>query len=275
MVDLRIFSYLPNPRIWKATIAARLNGVELEIVGDRPPALADWLWDPEPRLLPEAERTNDSPYARQARKGFGKTLYKTEAFLDRVPFGTVPCAFSPDGAIGIFESNSILRAVARLGEAACPLYGRTAYETSRIDSFLDVTLSMAKDSQTYLLALNNGKITAGLHSQMAASFDDYQVGLEQTLKSGRPFLATDELTIADICFAAEICQLSRERGNIVKLRELGLEPVINAAARAAYPLSFAHFDKLRVHEAFAPDIQPFMDRLDERYPLNEKEGVVG
>ena len=24
MTDLRIFSYLPNPRIWKATIAARL-----------------------------------------------------------------------------------------------------------------------------------------------------------------------------------------------------------------------------------------------------------
>jgi hypothetical protein len=122
MADLRIFSYLPNPRIWKATIAARLNGVTLEIIGDRPPALADWLWDPEPRLLPEGERTSDSPYACQARKGFGKTLYKTEAFLDRVPFGTVPCAFSPDGAIGIFESNSILRAVARLGEATRPLY---------------------------------------------------------------------------------------------------------------------------------------------------------
>jgi len=30
MTDLRIFSYLPNPRIRKATIAARLCGVELE-----------------------------------------------------------------------------------------------------------------------------------------------------------------------------------------------------------------------------------------------------
>jgi len=33
MSDLRIFSYLPNPRIWKATIAARLTRVALEIRG--------------------------------------------------------------------------------------------------------------------------------------------------------------------------------------------------------------------------------------------------
>ena len=33
MVALRIFSYLPNPRIWKATIAARLCGVEVEVRG--------------------------------------------------------------------------------------------------------------------------------------------------------------------------------------------------------------------------------------------------
>ena len=30
MSELRIFSYLPNPRIWKATIAARLCGVETQ-----------------------------------------------------------------------------------------------------------------------------------------------------------------------------------------------------------------------------------------------------
>src|SRR6266851_2467649 len=33
MSELRIFSYLPNPRIWKATIAARLPGVEVEVRG--------------------------------------------------------------------------------------------------------------------------------------------------------------------------------------------------------------------------------------------------
>ena len=43
MADLRIFSYLPNPRIWKATIAARLNGVDLEVRGAKPSELASWL----------------------------------------------------------------------------------------------------------------------------------------------------------------------------------------------------------------------------------------
>jgi hypothetical protein len=42
----------------------------------------------------------------------------------------------------MFESNGIMRAVARLGEARFPLYGRDAYEASRIDSFLDVGLSL-------------------------------------------------------------------------------------------------------------------------------------
>jgi maltose-binding protein MalE len=31
MSELRIFSYLPNPRIWKETIAARLCGIEVEV----------------------------------------------------------------------------------------------------------------------------------------------------------------------------------------------------------------------------------------------------
>ena len=32
MADLKIFSYLPNPRVWKAQIAAVLGGVDLEVV---------------------------------------------------------------------------------------------------------------------------------------------------------------------------------------------------------------------------------------------------
>ena len=33
---LKIFSYLPNPRVWKAVIAGRLGGVDVEVVGDKP-----------------------------------------------------------------------------------------------------------------------------------------------------------------------------------------------------------------------------------------------
>ena len=112
---LRIFSYLPNPRVWKAMIAASLCGIEVEVVGDKPAKLGEWLWDYDARALAPEERTQDSPFARQSRRGFSGTLYKTDAFLHAHPFGTVPAAFSPGGAVGVFESNSILRAVARAG----------------------------------------------------------------------------------------------------------------------------------------------------------------
>ena len=38
MTALRILSYQPNPRVWKATIAARLGAVELELRGAAPEA---------------------------------------------------------------------------------------------------------------------------------------------------------------------------------------------------------------------------------------------
>ena len=33
---LRIFSYLPNPRVWKALIAADYLGVTVQVLGDKP-----------------------------------------------------------------------------------------------------------------------------------------------------------------------------------------------------------------------------------------------
>ena len=56
MSQLRIFSYLPNPRIWKATIAARLAGVEVEVRGSSPKELQSWLWDFDARPLLESEQ---------------------------------------------------------------------------------------------------------------------------------------------------------------------------------------------------------------------------
>ena len=43
------------------------------------------------------------------------------------PVGTVPVAFNPKGTIGIFESNSILRLIARLGKNKLNLYGRNIF----------------------------------------------------------------------------------------------------------------------------------------------------
>jgi hypothetical protein len=44
----------------------------------------------------------------------------------------------------VFESSSILRFIARLGESKYPLYGANALEASRIDAFLDVGIWLEK-----------------------------------------------------------------------------------------------------------------------------------
>ena len=168
MADMRIFSYLPNPRVWKALIAAELCGVDIEVVGDKPPALTSWLWDFDARELPEAERTVSSPFARPGRRGFSGTLYKTDKFLEAHPFGTVPAAFSGDGSVGIFESNSILRAVVRASASDHGLYGHDHYSASRIDSFLDAALVFAREAQVYLLAAE--RMDSATAERMAASY---------------------------------------------------------------------------------------------------------
>ena len=42
---IRIFSYLPNPRVWKSLITGRLGGVKVKVLGDKPENLVNWLWD--------------------------------------------------------------------------------------------------------------------------------------------------------------------------------------------------------------------------------------
>ena len=121
MAALRIFSYLPNPRIWKATIAARLCGVEVEVRGAPPSDLAQWLWDFDARPIASVPAEPLKAAERTGRVGFSNgTLYKTDAFLQLQPFGTVPAAFSPDGRIGIFASNSM---TPRWRERDSNLYG--------------------------------------------------------------------------------------------------------------------------------------------------------
>jgi hypothetical protein len=88
MADLRIFSYLPNPRVWKATIAARFCGVGVEVRGASGKELRDRLWDYDARPLAQGERGSLSSLARTGRVGLtGAQLFKTDAFLEAQPFG--------------------------------------------------------------------------------------------------------------------------------------------------------------------------------------------
>ena len=262
MSDLRIFSYLPNPRIWKATIAARLCGVEVEVRGTSPKELASWLWDFDARPLSDNELAEPSDI-QVGKVGFsGTRLHKTSAFLDAHPFGAVPAAFSPDGKIGIFESNSIMRAVARLGESEFPLYGGDAYEASRIDSFLDASLVFARDAQLYLLSLLNGTVSPEIHARAREGFAGYAAGINQALTPNRECLVGDTITIADICFVAELCLFFNEKKSVGALKKHGLVPILHAQADAEFPRAFAHFARLRRHPAFAPDVEPYLAKFE-------------
>jgi glutathione S-transferase len=263
MADLRIFSYLPNPRIWKATIAARLCGVDVEIRGAKPADLKDWLWDFDAHPLSPAERSGDVPKASVGRVGFkGGLLAKTDAFLDAHPFGTVPAAFSPDGAIGIFESNSIMRAVARLGAERHQLYGANPYEASRIDSFLDASLVFARDTQIYLLALRDQDFAADIHTRAADAFAIYAAGIEQALTPDRAFLVGDKVSLADICFVSELCLFSNEHLRRPTLAKRGLTPILSDTWPQEFARASAHFDRLIGHPAFAPDVGPYLQKLE-------------
>lgn len=259
---LRIFSYVPNPRLWKATIAARMNGVALEIRAAAPAALVDWLWDFDAHPLTDEERADDA-HRHTGRVGFGGTaLHKTPAFLDAHPFGTVPAAFSADGQTGIFESNSIARAVARLGAARVSLYGDDAYQASRIDSFLDASLVFGRDTQPYLLGLRAREMDDATYKLASAACAVYLAGIERALGGGRACLVGEHLSLADICFACELTMLWYERPPRAWLHEQGYAPLLGDDFARHHPLASAHFARLRAHPAFAPDLEPHLAHLE-------------
>jgi glutathione S-transferase len=261
MSDLRIFSYLPNPRIWKATIAARLCGVEIEVRGSSPKELQSWLWDFDARPLSSDEQARLDD-AAAGKVGFTGALHKTRAFMEAHPFGTVPAAFSPDGKIGIFESNSIMRAVARLGESKFPLYGRGPYEAARVDGFLDASLVFARDAQLYLLSLMNGAVSSEIHSRARDGFAGYAAGINQALSPDREYLMGDHITLADVCFAAELSLFFNECPRAGELEKKGLQPILHGGVGAQFPRAFAHFARLREHPAFAPDLAPYLKKFE-------------
>ena len=251
---LKIFSYLPNPRVWKSIIAGRISGVEVEVIGDKPNKLSTWLWDFNPRKMEEKEMSKDSSYARIGKRGFSGILYKTDEFLKAHPFGTVPAAFSPEGDIGVFESNSILRAVARVGKHG-ELYGKNNYEASRIDSYLDANLVFAREAQVYLLEIEN--LTQEGFDRMSAAYDFYLNGIETSLANSQ-YIAGNELTIADISFVCDFAQFLREGHYEEILTENGFG-LISKNGPKDYPLVFKHLLELSDRKEFSSVMGTYLD----------------
>ena len=146
-------------------------------------------------------------------------------------------------------------------KATFPLYGRDAYEASRIDSFLDVSLVFARDSQIYLLALSDGTVDTAIHARAKQAFAIYASGLEQALSPHGKRWSGNDISLADICFAAELALFMNEHARAEQLNERGLDKILHAGVRNDYPLVFAHFERLVDHEHFKPDLKPYVEKL--------------
>ena len=170
------------------------------------------------------------------------------------PFGTVPAAFSPDGDIGIFESNSILRAVARVGKES-NLYGKDPYEASRVDSFLDANLVFAREAQVYMLDYEN--VSKEGYERMTASYEFYLSGIEAALNES-PYISGKDLSIADISFVCDFAQFLREGHyeDVLNKRGFGL---IAINFNDEYPKTFTHLLSLAKREEFSSVLGSYLD----------------
>ena len=254
--DIRIFSYLPNPRVWKSLITAKLISVNVNVIGDKPRNLPEWLWDFDARKLNDIDSKDLTKFKRQSKRGFKVDLYKTDDFLVKHPFGTVPAGFNFDGSVGIFESNSIMRAVARLSDDHNLYGGSNRMQQSRIDSFLDANLGFAREFQVYVLELD--ELNDYLYKRMTSAYQFYLDGVEKALLSSA-YIVGDEITIADISFVCDLAQFLRERDHKNHLRKQGFE-LISKNFEKEFPLSFNHLKKLYQTKEFKDVMQDYLEK---------------
>jgi glutathione S-transferase len=255
--QVRIFSYLPNPRVWKSIITAEIGDVDLEVIGDKPSNLANWLWDFEPKKIDSLNLNKIDRFKRLSKRGFKGTLYKTDEFLKKHPFGTVPAGFNSDGSEGIFESNSIMRAIARVSSKKSLYGGEDPFIQSRIDSFLDANLVFAREFQVYVLEINSLK--SYLHNRMKSAYLFYLDGIERSL-SANEFIVGKELTIADISFVCDLAQFLRERDNKKIIEEQGFK-LITKDFEKDYSKSFNHLKKLSKRDEFKKIMLNYLEKI--------------
>jgi elongation factor 1-gamma len=119
----------------------------------------------------------------------------------------------------------------------------------------------ARDAQLYLLSLMSGTVSPEAHARARDGFAVYVAGIDQALAPDCEFLVGDTVTLADICFVAELCLFFNEKKSIRKLEQQGLAPILHATVDTEFPRAFAHFARLRRHPAFAPDVEPYLAKL--------------
>ena len=115
----------------------------------------------------------------------------------------VPTAFVSEEE-GLFESNSILRYVARVGEEKHSLYGKSALESSRIDAFLDANLSFDHQVAHWIYPiLGYMPLNEERRDESIKRVKNILLALNRQL-TGKDFLVGDSVTIADIAITCHL-----------------------------------------------------------------------
>jgi elongation factor 1-gamma len=91
----------------------------------------------------------------------------------------------------------------------------------------------------------------------------YLGGINQALAPSREFIVGNNVTLADICFVAELSLFCDEKARAGELLKRGLEPILNATIEEEFPEAMSHFTKLSKHPAFAPDVEPYLAKIEK------------
>jgi len=163
---------------------------------------------------------------------------KSESFLAVNPFHQVPTLVLEDGK-GVFESNSIARYYARLGEKKHPLLGGDIVETTRVDSFLDAIIALESvvgpwgykfDKAAWAKHWPKQFIdTCKNQTQESLRGFNYQLGKTK-------FLVGDSITLADIAFFTSTFH--------------AFNNLIGPEFRKEIPHAVAHWEKLAALDQF-------------------------
>ena len=123
------------------------------------------------------------------------------------PLGRMPALRTQEGYI--FESNSILRYVGRLDKTGT-LYGRTPFEASEIDMWLDYTLTeMEPAMKPFMNALYTlTPLTPEATAEAMPKVHEALGGIEKWLET-RTFIVGERITIADIAIAYTLSSFFR------------------------------------------------------------------
>ena len=124
------------------------------------------------------------------------------------PLGGNPVLETPDGFV--FESNAIMRHIARLDTTGALYGGRTLYENSTVDAWLDLCCSELDPLSAHISKIYYYQ--RPLPADFVADSELVFAGIEQWIEN-RTYLVGERITIADICVAFSLQPFYRLSGH--------------------------------------------------------------